>query len=267
MSSSESVPGLSKNGRAEVRLGRNLEKHLLAYATAASAGLLAFSLPVEGQIVYTPSNTPMNLATLNGAAGLTPLDLNNDGTPDFTFSMFSTLHNTSSFGRSIRALVILANQNGNETVGKRDTEAITAVAVPEGKQIGPQANFQGGGLYMVIQGYVGSSIRSSGSWQTVETAYVGLKFLINGQVHYGWARVKFPTPGDYAYPSIYGYAYESTPNEPIITGQTKSDQKKDAQASLGMLATGSTGLAVWRDPSSTENAGQSRIPGRSIHEE
>ena len=232
--------------RAAKHLNRTLEKRWFAYATAASAGLLSVALPAQAEIVYTPCNTPM-APSLNQMPGVTNLDLDNDGNPDFAFSILSTFQNSYSNFRSIRYLKIESAQDGNATVGQPDKLGITAVAIPEGKEIGPQANFTGGGLYMAIEGVVDSIIRSSGSWRNLETAYVGLKFSISGQVHYGWARVKFPTPGYYAYPSIYGYAYESTPNMPIVTGQIKGNERKAAN-SLGALATGCSGLSSWREP-------------------
>jgi len=84
-----------------------------------------------------------------------------------------------------------------------------------------------------------------------------LKFVIDGDVHYGWALVKFPYPYAFLSGSIYGYAYESAPNRSILTGQTTEDdqgaQQSDAtvphatsKASLGLLATGALGLPYWR---------------------
>lgn len=51
--------------RSTARLGGLLEKNLVAYAAAASAGLLGASLPAQAEIICTPSNTPMAVAGLN----------------------------------------------------------------------------------------------------------------------------------------------------------------------------------------------------------
>jgi hypothetical protein len=250
MSSKQTHSLVRNNNRSTVRLGRHLEKHLLAYAAAASAGLVSAALPAEAQIIYTPSNTPMAIAQENQGLALTPLDLNNDGTPDFTFAMLSTAKFSSSGGTTIGFkffLKVVPGKTGNEAVqGQR---APTAAAMPAGATIGSQQKFGAGDLYLGIKAFNGF-YRNSGTWQNVEFAYVGLKFLIKGQVHYGWARVKFPYPGGIGFPSIYGYAYESTPNQPIVAGQTSGTLQEDTNANtpagLGMLAVGASGVNLWR---------------------
>jgi len=238
--------------RSAVRLGQHLEKYLAAYAAAATGAVLLAAAPsADAQIVYTPSNTPFALNHQNQGPTFTTLDLNNDGVPDFTFAMLSTAH-FSSIGYTTRFklyMKVVPDQTGNEVV--QGSLAPTASAVPAGVTIGPKEKFVADG-YMVHQVYSrsGHINQSSGTWQKVEFAYVGLKFLINGQVHYGWARVKFPYPYGYKYPSIYGYAYESTPNTPIVTGQTSGTAPAHSTAevprSLGMLAAGASAVNLSR---------------------
>jgi hypothetical protein len=230
-------------------LSRLLEKNLLAYTAAASAALLPAALPAEAEIIYTPSNTPLAIAYQNKGPVYTTLDLNNDGVPDFTFAISSTAH-FSSFGYTTRAkffLKINPNQKGNQAV--EGQQPVTASAVPAGVRIGPKEKFGPGDLYMVDQTYDRYMFKSKslGSWQPLEFAYVGLKVVINGEVHYGWARIKFPFPYGYQYPSIYGYAYESASNQPISTGQTSESSSNNATepASLGMLAAGAPLINLW----------------------
>lgn len=251
--SSRRARGLVGNhSRSVVRLSGNLEKHLLAYAAAATGAVLLSTAPsADAQIVYTPSNTPLTLNHQNKGPVFTTLDLNNDGVPDFTFAMSSTAH-FSSIGYTTRFkfyLKVVPDQTGNQAV--QGSQAPAASAVPAGVKIGPQEKFASGGLYLVHQAYSrsGGTAQNSGTWQKVEFAYVGLKFLLNGQVHYGWARIKFPYPSGYNYPSIYGYAYESTPNTAIVAGQTSgtgSSSNTAEPASLGMLAAGAPVVNLWR---------------------
>jgi hypothetical protein len=246
-------------GRSATRLARHLEKNLLAYAAAASAGLISLSLPAEAEVIYTPCNTSMTLPIFGAIPAPTPLDLNNDGTADFSFGMFSNAR--GSFGSTTYIkffLNIVPLRAGNGVVQGQQAQA--AAAVPNGKKIGPGQQFAAGARYMSLFSFFGSTVRNSGSWSKVEFAYIGLKFMIDGQLHYGWARVKFPDPGDTHYPSIYGYAYESTPNQPILTGQTddraveataEDSASESAPASLGMLAGG----VATRRPRLPENPG------------
>ena len=85
--------------------------------------------------------------------------------------------------------------------------------------------------------------------------YLGLKFLINGKVHYGWARLNTTSGG----PLLTGYAYETIPGKAIIAGQTKGPDKTSFEApnaspttpapepaTLGVLAMGAHGLSESR---------------------
>jgi hypothetical protein len=239
----------SDGSLAVTSLQRDLEKKLIAYATA-SVSLLAITLPAEAEIVYTPANIP--ITEQNGV--LTQLDLNNDGTPDFAFSNFS--YRSSRFGTFF--LKVSPDQAPNEIWGidTKGQKKVTAAALPEGASVGSNGNFKSdpGGLFMAltIDGFSGTTV--SGSWTNVETAFLGLKFVINSEVHYGWARVKFVSPGKFKTASISGYAYETTPNTPIVTGQTSGtagDRTDRAHSDLGMLAAGASGLLALRGKTSS----------------
>ena len=82
--------------------------------------------------------------------------------------------------------------------------------------------------------------------------YLGLQFVINGQVHYGWARLSVsltdPSLNKFGiYAVLTGYAYEDVPNKPIITGKTKGpDVITLDPATLGHLAGGASQIPAWR---------------------
>jgi hypothetical protein len=95
----------------------------------------------------------------------------------------------------------------------------------------------------------------------VKNRYLGLKFYISGKVHYGWARLTVTFDGKFFVETLTGYAYETIPNRPIITGATKgTDDRNDVEppnpaaltapaskpATLGLLAMGAPGLSIWR---------------------
>jgi hypothetical protein len=227
-------------------LQKNLEKNLLAYAAAASSGLLAMAQPAAAQIVYTPSNIPLAQPFVGGA--ITEFDINNDGVADFAFNNYSYF--SHGLGRAF--VNISPNQVPNAIVGVQlqGQKHVTAAALNGGVEVGPAANFQSNlsGVNLAIIGAQNlSSAFASGSFLTVQTAYLGLKFVVNGETHYGWARIKLVRPGAFPSASIYGYAYESTPNLPIITGKTTGAAKEklgaariptDKARTLGMLAAG-----------------------------
>jgi hypothetical protein len=248
MSSQHARSSSRIKSRPAVRVGSNLEKNLSAYAAAAGAVIVAAAMPADAQIIYTPSNTPMAIATQNHGPVTTQLDINNDGIADFTFTMSSTAH-FSSIGYTTRArffLKVTGAQSANGAV--KGHNGPTAAAIAKGQTIGPQDQFASG-AYLSFNKFLTSTGKGKqfGSWRSVEYAFIGLKFLINGQIHYGWARIKFPYAYGISYPSIYGYAYESQPNTPIVAGQTSgtAESAEPAPASLGMLAAGALALSQW----------------------
>jgi hypothetical protein len=72
---------------------------------------------------------------------------------------------------------------------------------------------------------------------------LGLKFVIHGKIHYGWARVSVTLAHQRQYDDVSGtltgYAYETIPNKPIIAGKTKGQDVIIFQPdTLGNLARG-----------------------------
>jgi hypothetical protein len=116
-----------------------------------------------------------------------------------------------------------------------------------------------------------------GSWINAGDRFVGLKFMINGKAHYGWARLKVENVPGATAPTcalrvlLSGYAYETVPNMSIRTGQTKGPDEVtlndvDPQSTvegptLGMLARGSQGLVVWRNEGEVVTDGASPTGG------
>jgi hypothetical protein len=96
----------------------------------------------------------------------------------------------------------------------------------------------------------------AGRWVNVRSRYLGLKFRIKGKVHYGWARLNVTVGNSRITSTLTGYAFETIPNKPIVTGATKGPDDIEPTASLnppasepatlGALAMGAPGLAIWR---------------------
>jgi hypothetical protein len=67
----------------------------------------------------------------------------------------------------------------------------------------------------------GAGTTSGGPWKNVRKRYLGLKFLIKGKTHYGWARLNVTISGDVINATLTGYAYETVAVKAIITGKTQ----------------------------------------------
>ncbi|MFZ0322058.1 MAG: hypothetical protein WAL56_23225 [Candidatus Sulfotelmatobacter sp.] len=96
---------------------------------------------------------------------------------------------------------------------------------------------------------------SGGPWKNATNRFLGLKFLINGEVHYGRARLTVLTDShkETVKATFTGYAYETIANQPILTGRISGTDEETAidrsatsrTVRLGLLALGCPGLSVW----------------------
>ena len=249
------------NNRRPTQLAPHVDKGLFGYAAAASAAgvsLLAVAQPAEAKIIFTPANIPI---TINGP--VVSIDLNHDGIPDFSFynasGMVAARRRTGErppLGFNFQVLYVLPAQPGNQIGAITSfTKGQCAAELAPGRKVGPGKNFQPNPLEMFgIAGDYTSPGTLNCPWQHNRGGFLGLQFVVNGETFYGWARVNLGTV-----PTIIGYAYENAPNVSILTGATKGPDEHAAvsdppvlpapqPASLGLLAHGVSGLAVWRRP-------------------
>jgi len=246
-SQDEKVSG--RHIRRLVRLGAGLEKSLSAYAVAATAAgvsLLAMTTAAEAKIVYTPADTP-----IPKDGGPVPLDLNQDGTPDFFLSFWGV----SASDGGVAALLAGPENQSNQILGrgsfgrgpsraKSSYGHFFASALRAGAKVGPGKSYFQKATGLLALGRFGRSLSATyGQWWCTEPRYLGLKFSITGETHYGWAREQLKN----GTPTVTGYAYETIANKPIVTGKTKdSDVIAQEDASLGCLAKGASAIPAWR---------------------
>lgn len=225
------------------RLNSKLDAKLIAYMAAAGAAgvsLLALVPDSEAKIVYTPANTAVQFGTT--------IDLNNDGTADFVFTEFNMYH---SQRLTVSPAVV---GNAIRIGGQGAACGFFGVPVGPGERFGSNTSYFQKGVFLA--GFFQYSHTSyHGPWSNVVNRYLGLKFLINGQVHFGWARLTVPRGLVGAV--MTGYAYETTPNVNILEGHTSGASATNFLPSdlfapspqpptLGMLARGADGFALWR---------------------
>ncbi|MGC1434411.1 MAG: hypothetical protein WA847_00840 [Terriglobales bacterium] len=233
--------------RKTFKISNSLNRQLNAYALAASAagvGVLALAPASEAKVVYTETHQ------VTRAGFPLYIDLNHDGIKDFVLrTMYYA--GTSGFEAGLDA----SGYRSNAVAGKRFKSSggyffSAASALPAGAQIGPERKFPVRFPFMAVEHFnrVHSSQYSDlGPWvgkgKGVRNRYLGLKFVIHGKVHYGWARLSVTLGHHRQYGDVIGtltgYAYETIPNKPIITGHTKGPDVITVQPeTLGELARG-----------------------------
>jgi hypothetical protein len=259
----------ASKSRRRAELSPQLEKSMSAYASAALAAgvsLLAIAKSAEAKIVYTPADVKI---PVNG--GAVPLDLNHDGIVDFVFS--NVFYRTGSERQSINTVYVgtgggNARNTGNKFWGQGSMSASQRFASALHAGISVRSNkshfqkrtkgvmarvwvdyFQPGPAAPCIPHTGGCVSGTGGQWLYTRNRYLGLRFLIDGHAHYGWARVVVnrPATGNSIVATLTGYAYETVPDKPIITGATDGPDVITLEpVTLGRLAQGSGAITTWR---------------------
>jgi hypothetical protein len=207
------------------------------YAIAAGAAgvcILALTKPAEANIVYTHAHRTIP------SGGHYQLDLNHDGIPDFVLAnMFRSLN--SSYSGTSSALVYPFNNGPNRVYGRGSL----ASCLHKGVRVGPGGDFSPFDRMMVQMHWFDGSYSVHGDWANggkgATERFLGFRFKINGENHYGWARLNVVISDSYPglAATLTGYAYETVPDKAIIAGETKgSDVITVRPASLGHLAAG-----------------------------
>ena len=229
---------MRQNRKGMSLLDEVLERRMLLYVLAAGTALAGASI-AQAKVVFTRTNIVYRSSTIQ-------IDLNNDGNIDFDFGVSeSGWCGSMSNGYCNHFLDALGLQPSNQIEkGLNRGQA----ALMAGANIGPGDVFANSG-YMVLVCTAPSCAGTHGSWINVADRFLGVKFLINGQVHYGW--IGFRRVGEKLSPftaRFSGWAYETEPNKPIRAGDRgESDDSASVYSpeptSLQLLALGHTGIA------------------------
>lgn len=231
-------------------------KQLLSYTTAAGVGAFGMGEAAEGAVIYMdipdvtissipadPNATFENLRFLNLQTG-----------------QVGTTAALAGAGPRIRFRARYRNpnyKNDDGTAGAGDRGAVAAAGGGQvltkvvqsyyltgfafGESIGPSALLPTG----YAQSFLGEfPYKQSGYFYSGApfTGFLGVRFTLSGNTHYGWVDVETDPGGQTAATiTIKALAYEDTPNTPILAGVTVPEP-----SSLALLAAGAGALAMNR---------------------
>ncbi len=181
-------------------------KKLLNYG-AMSAAILG-AADVTGQIVYTDLDPDQSLATGDAF----PIDINDDGTDDFSIDIFDAAGGPGA----VVFPGINGSTNSNGFVGFNSgnynyPSLLQQDAVIDGTT--PSFTSARGDL-----NFYGCAYTNSQWCDTVTDGFLGLVFQLAGNTHYGWVRMD--VSADASSIVVKDYAFNSTPDEQILAGQT-----------------------------------------------
>jgi hypothetical protein len=216
----------------------SLECKLAAYALATGA-ILATPDQAPADIIYSGVvDQPVGYNTSFN------IDLNGDGTTDFTI---------------ITSQILYVQAPGNNAVVITPPDA--AAALNPFDEI--SANDQLGRGRRLMAFYTGGGTGPSGTrpsggpWLGAQNKFLGLRFNFpDGSTHYGWARlsVGFDYPSFSFTATVHDWAYENTPDKPILAGDTIGSPAPPPPAPppspvpepspLALLARGAAGVEI-----------------------
>jgi hypothetical protein len=240
----ESLPRPVRKPREMAQVSAGLNRSLTAYAlVAGAAGVSAVAMGQsadDNTIVYTPANIPFYGS--RRANFKIPLDLNQDGITDITIWA----------GGSGFSLGTASISYYDGTAGWYAPAGAGGIKRPltKGMEIGSVKGFSPNGI--LIRSVLSHSGRREkhgcvGNFKD-RTAYLGIRFPISGETHYGWVLLSTACAygsGDVS-GTVEGYAYNTVANQPIGAGQMQSKNASKQEAAipgaLEMLSLGAAGL-------------------------
>lgn len=188
----------------------NLQKRITKYT--AVAGAVVAATGANAQIVYTDVNPDyVHDAVEQATFSVYPLDLNNDATVDFVIASKDT---TSPAGVRTRFTLAAPYGAGNAVAGETLSSFDYALALDINTMVDATLNWIASTNTMAYN--VDANNPYSENWNGVTDKYLGLKFVVGGNTHYGWARLDVNAIGDSVV--VKDYAYNATANGGIMTG-------------------------------------------------
>lgn len=189
---------------------KDLQNKLKAYSLAAGAvAAVGAASEADAQVVYTDVDPDITISVQETDSIL--LDLNNDDSFDFT--IYKTTAGDGTEAIRVRPV------DGNEVLGVTSYSAyFLAYALDAGATINDGAGAWNGTLNDGMMTLAWGS--AYGYWAGVTDKYLGLRFNVDGNTHYAWARLDVAAEGVSS--TLKDYAYESTPGEAIIAGEGES---------------------------------------------
>lgn len=212
---------------------KGLQKKLNAYA--AAAGTLALAGAADAQIVYTDINPD----TIVHDSLTYSLDFDNNSQPELIFS--TVVSSSSSSSPAHLAIVGVTGNPNNAILG-----SIYAANYPfpfamnNGDSISGTGTtwnavpFNGGIQYLGVT--YGST--TYGNWVGVNDKYLGVRFNIGSNVHYGWVRLSVSANSDTII--IKDYAYEILPGVGLTAGQLTGMHDQTSPGNINVFSSANT---------------------------
>lgn len=197
-------------------------KSRLSKYSALAATIIA-GASTEAQVVYTDVNPDVELGETRFRF---PINFNGDRFNEFVVKQIVSSY-TSSYTSIYNYIIPAPYGSGGyvayevQELGSYYSTYYFALNLAAGDQIGSQLYF-GTSAYATSYWYLAALFQSASSSMRGgnflgKTGYAPVKFILEGNVHYGWIRLS--VSADARIVTIHDFAYESTPGKSIDAGQ------------------------------------------------
>jgi hypothetical protein len=204
-----------------------LDHRLLLYTIAAGAAMVG-ATSSSAEVLFTPSK-----ALLHGPIAKLDIDLDHDGLADFQVALKPCL--SASGYQTIGCLKVYGASPSNEVV------ADVAHDVAALRIRGPISS----GRAFLQSCYMGTAFGYHFNWCNVTNRFLGVRFLVNGEVHFGWIGFRHVDGfrGKMG-AALAGWAYETQPDKSIGAGDMGSSENGATiqPTSLEILSAGYSGV-------------------------
>ncbi len=199
--------------------------------------LSVIATQAQAQIIYTDVDPDITVSCISSTPCSAPydLDLNNDGTVDFSITAARYGAGGSCYTREVYVSSQIGNGANSLALSANDTIDIDLVY---------------SGSNVILRSVTSppnpiwsSCITSSGSWSNGVDHYLGLQITVGTNTYYGWAllNVFFYNQGGTVGCRVKEYAYNSVPDEGILAGDMGS-------ISTGISSNALQGMQVTPNP-------------------
>jgi hypothetical protein len=221
---------------------KSVQNKLKAY-TAAAGSLAAFAGTADAQIIYTDITPDVVLTGNNSSYSL---DMDNNSTTEMNFYSYVGLDSLGNPEIYIQGLE-LYTPNTNAIIGALYAQsyplpyALTAGApINAANPNWRDATVNGGAQYISVLAYG----NPYGYFLGQNDRYLGVRFNINNQLHYGWVRLSCSATGGIL--TIKDYAYNTQVGDSINAGDMPNSIQAINQ-SITRIYTSNNVLTINRD--------------------
>jgi len=234
---------MTKRQLASRRSAISLERRLATYAIAGGAVFVAAE-PADAAVIYSGVQ---NIFIGPDTSPLVDLDLNGDSVVDYQFQNHFIVDGFNggflgTFPKDERVLDLILG-GSNQAV---DNGFGSPAALPPGTTIDGSQSFNSTNPGTMAGVYVDEKKSGPngtfGDWTGASNLFLGLRFNIGTDTHYGWARLSVSDGDDIntdPTATLHDWAYESAADTAIVTPVPEP-------SALMLLASGAAGLGAYR---------------------